>query len=164
MFCIQTSVHLLTAADSKSLSMLPTLDIRAAFDTIDHHHLFQRAKELSSFDDWLQSCLASRKHFVTVDGRQSSTVKLFTGVQQGSMLGLLFFAIFTMLMGKLNNSYGISYYQFADVTKQYTAIKSLSPTSLTVISAYAHVVICCHIRNDLLLNPTKKKHSSLVPD
>ena len=75
--------------DSKSPSVLLSLDISPAFDTLNHHHL-QRAIELFGFDDlvfdWLQSHLAGGEHFVTVDSRQSTTIKFSTGVLQGLVL------------------------------------------------------------------------------
>ena len=41
------------------------------------------------------------------------------------------------------------------VTQLYTAITSLSPSSLSFISASADALTGWHIRNDQLLNPTK---------
>ena len=40
-------------------------------------------------------------------------------------------------------------------TQLHTTIKSLSPSSLAVLSAFADAATGCHIRNDLLFNPTK---------
>ena len=40
---------LLTATDSGSPSVLLTLDISAAFDTLDHRHLIEREKDLFAF-------------------------------------------------------------------------------------------------------------------
>lgn len=56
-----------------------------------------------------------------------------------------------MPVGKLINSNGISYHQFADDT----AIKSLSPSSLAIISTCTDAVTGWHITSDLLLDPMK---------
>ena len=85
-------------------------------------------KELFGFDalvlHWLQSCPAGPEQFVAVDNQLSSTFKLFAGVPQEQVHEALLFVIFTTHVGKLNNSYGISYHQFADDTQLYNAIKS----------------------------------------
>ena len=81
---------LLTVADSKCPSLLLSLDLSTAFDTLDHDRLLQHAKEVFEFDDMVLDCLhshlANREHFVAVNGHQSPIVKLFVGVPQGSVL------------------------------------------------------------------------------
>ena len=119
---------------------------------------FNLRKNCSALLTWYSigySC--GRKHFVAVDCWLLSTFKLSAGVPQGSVLGSVLFGIFTTPVEKLINSYDISYHQFADDTRLYTAIKSLSPSNLAVISVCADAVTGWHIMNDLLLNPTKMK-------
>ena len=64
---------LLSATDRQTPAILLALDIRAAFDTLDHNYLFELAKSLFGFDDvilhWLKSYLFSRQQFVSVGGR-----------------------------------------------------------------------------------------------
>ena len=150
---------LLSAKYSKSPSVLLSLDISAAFDTLDHQRLLEWAKELFGFDSvvlrWLGSYLAGREQFVGVDGRRSRTVRLSSGVPQGSVLGPLLFSIFTTPVGNLISTFGIRYHQFADDTQLYTVINALSPNGLATPSACADAVIGWHIRNNLLLNPMK---------
>ena len=60
----------LSSSASKSPSVLLLLDIRVAFDTLDHHCLLERAKDLFGFDStvlqWLGSYLVEREQFVGV--------------------------------------------------------------------------------------------------
>ena len=71
---------LLTATDSRSPSVLLSLDISAAFNTLDYRRLLERAKDLFGFDcvilRWLASYLAGREQFVVAGGCRSRTVKL----------------------------------------------------------------------------------------
>ena len=87
---------LLTAANSKSPSVLRSLDVSAVFDTLDHHRLL-RIKELFGSGyfvlEWLQLYLTCREHFMAVDGRWSSAVKLSAVEPRGSLLEPLLFTI-----------------------------------------------------------------------
>ena len=61
---------LLSAAASKSPFILLSLDISAAFDTLDHYRLLERAKDLFGFDStvlqWLGSNLVGREQILSV--------------------------------------------------------------------------------------------------
>ena len=53
---------LLTATDNKTPSVLLSLDVSAAFDTLDHRCLLERSRTLFGLDDsvlrWLESYLS----------------------------------------------------------------------------------------------------------
>jgi len=150
---------LLLAADSGNPSVLLSLDISAAFDTLDHSRLLQRATEVFGFTGnvrvWLGSYLSGRTSYVSVGGSCSSTTNCTTGVPQGSVLGPLLFTIFTTPVGRLIESYNICYHQYADDTQLYTVINPDSTVDLQRLSHCAEAVTNWHLHNGLLLNPSK---------
>ena len=80
---------LLSTTDSKTPSVLVTLDISVAFDTLDHRRLLDRSKELFGFDDtilqWLSSYLSGRSQFVSNNYRKESS--LFNTCELIALLG-----------------------------------------------------------------------------
>ena len=100
---------LLAAIDSGSPSVLLSLDISAAFDTLDHRRLLERAKELFGFDcvviRWLALYLAGHDQFAVVVGCRSRTEKAVPGVTQVPVLGQLLFSIFTTPVGSLISTF-----------------------------------------------------------
>ena len=117
---------MLTKVDTGSASVLLSLDISAAFDTLDHSLLLQRAENLFGFTGgahaWLASYLAGRSSYVSINNFRSDSVTHTSGVPQGSVLGPLLFSMFTTPVGRLISSFGLSYHQYADDTQLYTAL------------------------------------------
>ena len=73
------------------------LDLKKAFDTVDHHILFKklyaygiRGKVLK----WFHSYLFNRSQYVIYDDMQSETHHVKCGVPQGSIMGPLLFIIY----------------------------------------------------------------------
>jgi len=101
---------LLTNVDSGSPTLLLSLDISAAFNTLNHKRLLQRAQDLFGFTGqsilWLKSYLSDRRSFVSMGASKSNTTHS-TGVSQRSVLGPLLFSIFTTPIGSLIFSLGI---------------------------------------------------------
>jgi len=84
-----------TSSDSGKSTLLISLDLSAAFDTIDHSILLSRLSTSFGFThtvySWLQSYIIGRYQSAHI-GRHSSTPTLGTsGVPQGSVLGPLLF-------------------------------------------------------------------------
>ena len=152
---------LLSATASKSLSVMLSLDISAAFDNLDHPRLLVRGKNLFGFDSadlqWLELYIVWREQFVGVASCHSWAVKLVSGVPQGSVIRPLLFSIFTKPVGNLISSFEIRYHQFTNETQLHAVINTTSPTGLATLSACANAVTRRYTRNDLLLNPTKRE-------
>ena len=80
---------------SKTLTIF--IDLKKAFDTVDHEILLQKMSHYGVRDTanlWFQSYLSDREQFVSVHGTESAKTKIKCGVPQGSVLGPLLFLIF----------------------------------------------------------------------
>ena len=104
-----------------------------AFDTIDHEVLLTRLPSRISLCgaalDWARSHLTDRTQFVSVGDGQSLTGRLSRGVSQGSVLGPIFFTIYTLPLGDIVWRYSMSFHLYADNTQLYppSTPKTLSP-------------------------------------
>ena len=108
------------AIDSKQITVMISLDISAAFDTINHNKLLQRFKTEFGVTDkalnWLSSYISDRKQFVKLGQHCSSTVRCVSGIAQGSVLGPLIFAAYVSPIGDVITSHGVDHHKYADDT------------------------------------------------
>ena len=73
------------------------IDLRKAFDTVNHEILCQKLEHYGVCDrnlSWFQSYLSNRKQFCRVNGIDSETERIEIGVPQGSCLGPLLFLVY----------------------------------------------------------------------
>jgi len=73
------------------------VDLKQAFDTVDHSILLQKLNHygVQELDlKWFESYLSNRKQFIRIDGVDSSIQNINTGVPQGSCLGPLLFLVY----------------------------------------------------------------------
>ena len=86
------------AYDNGELSGVCLLDMSAAFDIVDHSLLLKKM-DLYGFDqeslEWIQSYLSGRSQCVSINGSLSKLLPVSIGVPQGSILGPIFYTIFT---------------------------------------------------------------------
>ena len=120
-----STVHALTElteliADSLEKKEQPLglfIDLRKAFDTIDHNILFNKLHYYGvrgTALDWIKSYFHERKQFVSIGSTKSMTSDIRCGVPQGSILGPL---LFIMYVNDLKNvSVCIEKLLFADDT------------------------------------------------
>ena len=76
---------------------LVTLDIKKAFDSVDHRILLSKLKRIGCDNcslEWFKSYLCERKQFILNGEEISKTLDVKSGVPQGSVLGSLLFSIF----------------------------------------------------------------------
>ncbi len=148
------------AADHSQPTMLVSLDLSAAFDTIDHSLLLSRLH--TSFGirglalSWLSSYLSNRSQLVRIGQSSSSLVPLSSGVPQGSVLGPILFSIYISPLGQIISDQNILHQQYADDTQLYISLSPSNPNSgisqLESCLALLHSWFC---QNGLCLNPTK---------
>ena len=88
----------LAASEGGDLAGVCMVDMSAAFDIVDTEILLEKLK-LYGFDQntlqWTWSYLTHRSQGVYIDGSMSNLLALEAGVPQGSILGPLYYTIFT---------------------------------------------------------------------
>ena len=92
------------------------LDLRKAFDTVNHSILLSKFKSFNPDDqmlNWLKSYITNRKQFVSFNGSLSTPAFKTTGVPQGSILGPL---LFLMFINDLHSVVSSESVMFADDT------------------------------------------------
>ena len=83
--------------DSREISLTLCLDLKKAFDTVDHSVLMKKLHVYGirvSAGDWFESYLKERKQYCAVNGHRSNIQKITCGIPQGSCLDPLLFIIY----------------------------------------------------------------------
>ena len=133
------------------------LDLKKAFDTVDHNILLSKLKLYGirgSTHSWFKSYLSNRKQYVEYNNFKSDTKTITHGVPQGSILGPLLFIIY---MNDFSRSSDLLFsILFADDTsvfiegKNFENISKILNTELEKVNMWLKA-------NKLTIN-TKKTH------
>ncbi len=125
--------HIFHSADTGKSTLLVSLDLSAAFDTIDHNILINRLQKTfgvsGSALNWIISYLSNRTQFVKLDNFSSSSLVCGSGVPQGSVLGPLLFTLYVSPIASLLFQLGVNQHQYADDTQLHIEISSSTSTS-----------------------------------
>ena len=117
------------------------LDIRKAFDTVDHKILLDKLSYYGIEEDELsffKSYLGDRTQCCSINGVKSKFRSISYGVPQGSILGPLLFIIY---MNDLPNSVeGIKIKMYADDTNLTKQITSLSDIKEKLIPEFEKLI------------------------
>ena len=108
-FCLSfLNNKILNGFDAGLLTGMILIDLRKAFDTIDHKILLNKMQYLNFSENtiaWFRSYLENRTFLVTIENITSNAGNLSCGVPQGSILGPLLFLIYVNDMpGAINFS------------------------------------------------------------
>ena len=83
--------------NSGKMTGVAFIDLRKAFDTVNHDILISKLKDIGASESslcWFKSYLTGRNQIVCFNDCLSNSCEISTGVPQGSILGPLFFIIF----------------------------------------------------------------------
>ena len=120
---LRVRTDILKAMDDNKAVAVILLDLSAAFDTVDHALLLNRLHHTYGICDtaltWISSYLQNRSFRVCVGDATSSIHKLHFGIPQGSVVGPLFFVLYTCCLGAIIRKYDIMYHIYADDVQSY---------------------------------------------
>ena len=97
MSLINSTEHCHESADNRKLKMTVFLDLKKAFDTVDHTILIDKLFKygIKGKDrEWFKSYLDGRKQSCSVNGQRSTAKEVLCGIPQGSCLGPLLFIVY----------------------------------------------------------------------
>ena len=100
------------------------LDFAKAFDTVPHQRLLAKLESYGIEGDtlkWINAFLSNRTQVVKVNGEESFSAPVLSGIPQGSVLGPLLFVIY---INDLPEAVKSSVFLFADDTKLFRKIAS----------------------------------------
>lgn len=155
-----TLTHLLnTALQQNKIAVVAYLDIRKAFDTVDHHILLNKINNLGlrgKIHNLLRSYLSNRKQQVILKNYTSTSQTVLTGVPQGSVLGPMLFSLYINdFPATLRHSQALMY---ADDTALLFTGDSLLDIQ-DKINAELENVFKWFTSNELTLNLSKTKYT-----
>jgi len=137
-----------------------SLDLRAAFDTIDHAVLLKRLNcsfgITSTVHSWLQSYLSGRTQSVRISTHTSPPTSSPVAVPQGSVLGPLLFSVYTSPISTNARSHHVSQQQYADDTQLFLALSPANHSqSINVLQSCPNSLHIWFCENGMALNPNK---------
>ena len=115
----------------KRLVTVTYIDFSRAFELVSYDKLLIRLNAYGitgTLLKWLEEFLSNRTHCTRIGSSLSSSAELFSGVIQGSGIGLLLFLTYINELAKILEEYGITIKIFADDSKMYACLLYTSPS------------------------------------
>ena len=154
--------NIFSSADRSQPTLLVSLDLSAAFDTIDRSTLLSRLSTSFGVNGtalaWLTSYLTNRTQTVCMGSVSSDSSCCVSGVPHGSVLGPLLFSLYISPVGQIVSDHGISHQQYADDAQLYIGLRRSDTTkSVDRLEACLSALRSWLCFNGLCLNPDKSE-------
>ena len=144
--------------DNGEITGLISVDIRKAFDSIDHKIQLRKMQDQFGVQDfelkWFQSYLTKQSQVCVVEGHTSLAKDIVCGVPQGSILGPLMFLLYINDLPEClkNTTPGM----YADDTQIYASSASFSKL-VTKLNQDLEIIVKWLSQNKLQLHTKKTK-------
>ena len=143
--------------DNGKVNGVAVVDLRKAFDLVDHGVLLQILSEYGCSEKslrWFESYLCNREQSVSIQNENSGFRNVSVGVPQGSILGPMLFTILINSLPKAVTSGSV--YMYADDTT--ISVSGASKEELeSKLNTVLKEVYDWTVKNKLLMNLTKTK-------
>ena len=153
---------ILASLDNKHCIILGSLDLSAAFDTVDHTILLHRLHNDFGIEgkvlQWFTSFFTGRTQRVCIDGNSSDLHQLICGVPQGSVPGARMYTMYTQMLANVFRKHDVQHHSYADDTQVYVRCEDNEDARSAAIVKLQTCIsdICEWMRaNALKLNETK---------
>ena len=104
-------------------TVLASLDLSAAFDTVDHDILLHCLSTYYGIrgvaHQWFSSYLRDRQTKICINSSYSESRRLKCAVPQGSVLGARLYTMYTRQMSAIMDNHNVRYHSYADDTQVY---------------------------------------------
>ncbi len=131
---------ILSSLDHGRCTVLVSLDLTAAFDTVDHSIFIIYGVSHTALQ-WFRSYLDGRDNRVNIDGSMSTRSIVTSGVPQGSVLGARLYTMYTRPLSDIAIKHQIMFHSYADDTQVYVHCDN---NEEAVHGAIAKLQICIH--------------------
>lgn len=130
---IQITEQIKTTIENGKFGCGIFIDLRKAFDTVNHAILLRKLEHYGVRGvslQWFQSYLSNRKQYVYLNGSSSELKEISCGVPQGSVLGPLLFLLYINDLPNISEK--LKFFLFADDTNIYYEANNLKDLERTI--------------------------------